>query len=353
MRALVFIMIALLGAEASAQVSGQNLFVPNVYKNRRQTNLFSAVAWSDRKEAGLNYTNLDTPNYLGGATSSEDKSNLYSPYAFYKIDNNWNVEAEYLRQDTKTTYSPPSLTSKTALNLYLASVGYEFTDIPVALGLTVLGFDYNLTSDQSSGTSTLKSTGAALGAGYRLPSDIYLGAGLTVFKTTTAFTGTASSDHTTNSYFVGAGKVYGDKKKPDATTEVVLNFNNDLSTQNQNLAARGLLNIQAMQVYGEVDYGISQGTKAGSNYAVTGGVDYEYASFFVGPQVTYSMTKTTDGTISDDSETNWSVLAGYRCPTLEAYVGYGKDQSKSIFDVASTNTSMDSKQVFAGASYHF
>jgi hypothetical protein len=66
------------------------------------------------------------------------------------------------------------------------SVGYQFTDIPLVIALTYL------------------------------PN--------------------VSSTANTSIYYLGAGKVFGDKAHPDAAVEAVLTFDNTNSSQNQTLS---------------------------------------------------------------------------------------------------------------------
>lgn len=346
MRGFVLSMVLFLGLQASAN----NLFIPNEYRNRRTVNLFSAIGWGDRKEVSLNYENSVTATKTSGIKDGEEKLNSYGVNAFYRLDNAVNLEFSGAKSDEKDTFVvAPSRTDKVDQLSFVGNVGYEFSQMPIALGFTYL----NLQSDNKNGisdqTATTGYTAIGLGAGYRLPSEIYLGFGY--FNTKLSITSTP--DNIGHNYYVGAGKVYGDKKTPDGTTEAILHFINNNGTQSQDLMVQGLMNMAALQIYGKGTYTTLQGYGAGSGYGLKAGVDYQFMDFFVGPELEYTAAKTDSGSQADSFDTNLSVQAGYRTGMLEAYLGYGQFANKTEYDLIWANGNRDKSAIGAGLTYKF
>ncbi|MGZ3723621.1 MAG: hypothetical protein ACXVA9_11850, partial [Bdellovibrionales bacterium] len=182
-----------------------------------------------------------------------------------------------------------------------------------------------------------------LGVGYILPLDIYAGLG---YENLHFKTGVIEY------YSVGVGKVYGQKAAPTATTEVIFTYANRMNSQVSQLLARGLYNWNAFQFTGEATYYRYQNTDA-KYYEVKGGVDYEFFSFYAGPQINYAWNASDDRGRNATSSKDFSpsLQAGYRTQWLEAYLSYASDRNLRVFGFDTIENNMN--RYAAGLIYKF
>ena len=352
MRALFFLLIMFTGVQAAAN----NYFIPNNYRNRRSANVFTGVAWSQRQEVGMLYGRDTDTNYAAGTKNSEVTTNAFFPYGFYNMDNGFGFEGGLSKLNSETTY-PSATTKDTGDSLSIsAAAGLNPQGTPWAFSL---GYRLSTSADNdgSSGDkTTVKSNAVAIGLGYKLFSHYYLGAGYINYKSSYdySFSGTTySSDAKNHYYYLGGGAVFGGEKKPMATTELVLMLYNSGSSQKQELTWQGLMNVSEFQFYSRAQYAKTTENGAGLDLRLTAGMDYQFLDFFVGPEVSYDVDKTDDGTDADSKETSLGLLAGYRATAIEAYLGYNTSVRKTEYDNPSSNGKRDSGNVNLGVAYKF
>lgn len=342
LRLLVLAMSVLCASEAFAN----NYFIPNYYRNRRFLNAYTAVGWSDRKEAGATYSIENTDNKSGGQkTSKVEESNLRA-HTYYRTPMNLNVEAAIL--STKQERESISFNSKDKHEImsYNLGLGYELTDSPLAFGLVL-----SHVNDKNKTSSTDRTlVDASGGVGYRLDGNVFLGLGYHDLDT--------KSDRN-EEFALGVGKVYGDRANPSAATELVLTYGN-LNDKSYGLLAQGLINAEALQYYGRIGYMVTDGTQGSVDTNVLvlmAGADYKFFDFYVGPQLSYDNAEfKSSGSKATQNEFRPSLEAGYRIEFLEAFLRYDLIQGESKFNSplgASSKNKSDGNVLTANVTYKF
>lgn len=302
-------LILLTGWEAYAN----NVIIPNYYRNRRVANIGPAIGWSDRKEAAFRYEMSDSELETNGAKASETESTTLGPVLFYRTPVNINIEAGYglFDADSKPVSSATDTSEGNAMNLGL---GYELTGAPMVFAVHVSNLDID-SKDGATGSKTkLELQTVGLGAGYKLPSDIYLGFNLLHIETDFG-----TSDDETDLWTLGMGQVFGDRANPTEAYEVRFNYENEDSTTNLSLNFAGLMNRDNIQYYASFGLGQDSGDTEGNSLDLTLGADLLFGGFFVGPQLDYSKDEEEDGASKEETtEMDWSVQGGFRNEQFEA-----------------------------------
>ena len=322
MKKLTVIFLGLLTVEAFAN----NQFIPNHYRNRRMPNQQAAIGWSTRNEVNGYLEAERADEKTAGTKTEESKTNTAMGLAFLRLNEQWNLEMTLAAGKSESEdFNPSAPTDSAQMRLGTLGVGYEFEGRPMAIG----GFVASSRTDYEFGSTGTKdhirTEFASFGLGYHLPSDIYLGAG--VF---TAWSDHLAADDLVFAYSVGAGKVFGDKKNPEATTEAVLTFINDEGTQSYALSLRGLKNQGSLQFYGQFNYGISEGNEPADELGLLAGLDYLLESgIYFGPQMSISVDNTDDAASADTKGSELSLEAGYRQGPFEAYARLARETEKS------------------------
>jgi hypothetical protein len=217
----------------------------------------------------------------------------------------------------------------------------------MAVGLTFAKSQLELSSGDLDSTSLL------MGLGYRLDNNIYLGVGISHSKVEV---GTLLDD-SLESYSFGVGKVYGDKKAPVATTELVFGFSNEDGVKEKQLDFRGLWNHLDFQYYGSVGFAVSDSNNLGdedsADFDFVLGVDYQFSDYYVGPQLEYSSEEDTDG--DKTKELTPSFQFGYRTASLEFYLRYTlSDEEEEDVSTSPTTISDERSNAFdLAAIYRF
>lgn len=332
----------------SAEAFANNQFIPNHYKNRREMNTYSAIGWSTRNEAGLKVNKADYETESGGTKISESDLFVAQPYLFYRVSPNFNLEmALGILSAENTDLTPTPSTTDTDGHVLQLNAGYEFTDQPIAVGLTFAKSQVEFSSGD------LDTTNLLVGLGYRLDNNMYLGAGISHSKVEL---GTLLDD-SLESYSFGVGKVYGDKKAPVATTELVFTFSNEDGVKEKQLDFRGLWNHLDFQYYGSVGFAVSDsnnpGDENGSDFDFVFGVDYQFSDYYVGPQLEYTSEEDTDGDKTKDLSPSFQF--GYRTASLELYIRYtlSDEEEEDASTLPTTNSEERSNQFDLAAIYRF
>lgn len=335
------------------EVASANSFViPNHHRGRRETNHFSAIGWSDRKEVGARLTmeksktDYDTENTF----DQEQNSTEFGPHIFYRLPINLNVEAEYTAKNEDLEYSnSPTSNRKSKSNVGSLGLGYELTGIPMAFGVHYNRDKSTSTRLQTGSRYETKRENFELGVGYRLENQIYLGAGWT--HTEADYDSTSTSDDKYDSWMGGVGKVFGDSKRPDATVEGLLSFSNHDGIRTRSALVSGLYNYQNWQFTGAVVYGKWSGTSDFDLWNLMAGLDWQIADFYLGPQLSYT---TTNSSQYDSDSYTLSMEGGYRIAELEVYLRFTPEQAKVKFTELTNYNYKETGQTWQlGASYMF
>ncbi|MNK86499.1 hypothetical protein D3C87_1064130 [compost metagenome] len=308
MKITVFLISLLLFSEAYAN----NSFIPNYYRSYRSQNRYSAVGWSDRKEANLEYGAGKETTDDGTSETDSDKSE-YLASVFYRVNEAFNVEAGYFGNKEE----PDGADSKE--NKYLRlGLGYQFGDFAV-------GFNH-----QSADQNDLKANLNSLGLGYRINGNIYLGIGYTNSR---IYTGPGETIEATS---IGGGYVWGDVKNPTAAVEVDYEKYVD-SGDGNSATVKGIWNQEAIQYNAKlalVDQ-VYKGT------VVALGLDYQLEHIYFAPRITL-LNQENKNTDAKRNDTQFDLEVGYRAHAQwEAFVRYNsqklevgdEDTTGSLFTV--------------------
>lgn len=344
---LVSSLVLLFGCEAFAN----NYFIPNYYRNRRTQNTFSALGWSDRKEVALSYEMTDTDAKTDGKKSSETDGKEIEAHGFYRLTESWNLEAVIdSSKDERQAFPITGPKSKSDSMDYNVGAGYQVSGMPLAFGAGI-----EVVNDEDTTSAGVKSSNdqnsVSLGAGYRLDSDIYLGVGYVrhVYKQT------GKPSDLDQGYYLGAGKVIGDRQKPDGAGELIFVFANENNRQNYNLIAQGLINAHQLQYTGNLYFGRGDGPSSSTTYGAAFGADYQIMDFYVGPQLNWLHMEFDWGSFKQKSTTLApSLEVGYRIASLEAFLRYTIEDGQAKFTgLSSSKVEYDGNTLTAQFTYKF
>ncbi len=345
MKMVMILLVGLFAVDAFAN----NLFIPNYYRNRRTINLMSAIGWSDRNEASVLLYADKTTTDTAGTPTNETNGHNSTLAVFRRLNDQINLETALLGGNTTSEDMNPSAPErKTTAFTGSVGLGYEFADAPVAFGISFL----NLRANSESGLGVKDHAThrfASAGVGYRLPSEIYIGTGLV-----TSWLDVSDEREPTFNYLAGAGKVFGDRKNPDAAAEASLQFQNNEHTQAYELKFAGLMNQESAQYYGSFAYELRDGTRSGDEVTLVAGMDYRLESnFYFGPQFAIGFDSADYSAGSDTKSSYLSLAAGYRVEAFEVVVRLGRDAEISERSSPSSDEEEDSREVAIGGSYFF
>lgn len=312
-----------------SQAFANNNFIPNYYRSYRTQNHLSALGWSDRKEANLEY-GFGKGKVDDGITDTDLDLMGYVGSVFYRFDEAANVEFTYGHVEVKPDGGDAEKTSNIDLG-----VGYQFNE-NIAIGASYL------TNKLDDGTNDVTASGYALGLGYRMNGNTYLGIGYTTSKFDDA------ADTTISNVALGGGYVWGDAKKPTAALEAgVFSYGGDVG--GNDIYVKGLWNHEAAQLFAGLTLVGSENT---SDQKTTGtrfdlGVDYQWEHIYVAPRIILANTKNDDTDVKTEG-TEFALEVGYRQHgTWEAFARYESEKEK-IGDEETTGT-----PITIGASYFF
>lgn len=305
-KAAALVATLLLCTEAFAN----NQFIPNYYKNRRTQNHLSALGWSDRKEASLEYESSKTQEKTNGVDSGKTDTTELSGNIFYRANENFNVEFVASKEDEKPDASPTKVT-----NVWELGLGAQLSEIPMAFGLS-----YGSDDDDGDTTKT-----TALGVGYRL-DNLFMGVGYSSVAASVS-----GVDSSYSHILVGGGYVWGDLKKPDAALEAVVQmYGGDNESKGTLIGINGLWNVdEAMQPYA----GFYNFDKKGGTGEIKGpmfrlGVDYDFGVVYLSPEIISANLETGSG--ADSKLTAWSLEVGHRAEgAFEVFARYTSSDSKA------------------------
>ena len=311
MKTMLFTIVIFLAFNASAN----NQFIPNYYKNRRMINQYSAIGWSVRNEVGLLVDYEIEKDHNDGLSDSESKTTSFTPRAFYRVDENLNIEAIAAITSSEIESTPSNSNSEIDGKTFLASVGYEFEPIPMALGVSISSGEVDSSTNGVTNTSnTSKNDFASVGLGYKMQGQTFLGIGYT-YADSEFFNQT----YYLNSYSAGIGKVYGDLKNPDGATEVVFTYNKvNSNIESYEIALKGLFNSGAFQYFGELSYDETNSSLDDKTFSLSYGLDYGFGNFFVSPLISYRWVDYEDD--SKNKQLSGSLQLGYRTDQFETFL---------------------------------
>jgi predicted porin len=313
---------------ASAELAhANNFFIPNHYRNRREPNVFSAIGWSDRREVGGSLAIEKSERDYSNSNTADSKtdSKTFGPYVFYRFPMNLNLEAKYSIENSDKEYANvPSANREAKSGSGMISLGYEFTEIPMALSVR-----YNRTNNETKASGSTSATKAKdeivdLGLGYRLENNFYLGAG---FEHNEYDYEGASDDRKYNTVVLGGGKVFGNLKSPTATAEGFVSFYNYKNTRYRSLGLDALYNYDVWQYYGRFQYGTSSGDIDVKTWVFVAGVDWQISSFYIGPELSFASSK-VDSSEAKFSYFSPSLEAGFRLSQAEIYLRFTPEKDK-------------------------
>lgn len=346
MKSLIAILVGVVCLEAGAN----NYFIPNHYRSRRAANVFSAVGWSDRKEATAVLKHNKDLTKRASIKREEDTSNSLEAATFYRVSPQWNIEGlvTYLASKEKE-FNPSADGDQNTGKTFGLGVGYAFPEAPAVIAANI----FHSRFDAKDGATDVRShswiSSYNLGVGWKLPSDIYLGGGISA-----GWSRLGGIKHgPTWGYYLGGGKVFGDAKNPVATVETYLLFANVNNTQVYRLGARGLWNMEAFQFIGSLGYGTDQGADKGSSAEIAFGVDYELQAFYINPLIALEVEKDEDGIPDNDTETVLSLELGYRQKPYEAFVRYNYGKDKIDYEAPISDVESNESEVTVGGTYFF
>jgi hypothetical protein len=302
------------------------VIIPSYNRNYRSANVGPAIGWSDTHEAGLIYTKLESEKKTNGVKADDTDLTLITPYVFHRVSKNVNMEVQYQKLEAET--KAPGTPKDTAdAQTFQAGFGYEMTSLPMEIGFQLYNFQYK-EKDGSTGIRTVDSDSNIYGlhAGYRMPSDLYLG--IAWYHTAIE---TNSADGTGEQLYAGMGQVFGERANPEAAYEVYLSYGNSDSSQDWELTFDGILNRGPLEYRGIAAIGKTDGATKGSDYQIQLTLDYLLpGGVFLGPQATHSGADAETGTKkTKDSSLDLSLQAGYRSQTFEGAVTYTVSSSET------------------------
>lgn len=318
MRFIVFFTVIFCVSAAYAN----NLFIPNYYKNRRANNQYSAIGWSQRNETGLVVQTSDTKDSSGGVEEANQDTLSFTAHYYHRLNDSLNLEFAGDITDSEDENVTPAYTLKTDSKSINSALGYQFEQVPVAIGASFGITQNNFETSLSSTNFESDLDAFSFGVGYKLASDIYLGVGTTLFKVDR----TPGSDDDIQFYSFGVGKVYGDKDNPIAAVETYFVFLNEDGDKTTAWVLSGLINQNSFQYYGNISYSLEDSADDEKEWGLTLGVDYQFADFYIGPQ--FSIGQASYDSDREDSGFDASLQAGYRTSMLEFYIRYNMDEDE-------------------------
>ncbi len=343
MKLMSFVLTLIFVSQAWAEGTA---FIPNYYRNRRFTNSYAAIGWSDRHEAGLYLTQENTKNKTGGTVDDKYDDFEINPYIYHRFENGVSTELSIDMADGD--YELSSITGKfdhEEQNI-IGNIGYEFDQQPIAIGFTF----GNAKEEFSRGTFTSERKAKTVGGGigYRLDSNVYVGAGISNIN----FEATGSEDLSIDIFNLGIGKVYGDRKNPDAATELIFSGTNESGTKRQALNALGLINRGPIQYTAQAGLSYLDGiSRDGMGLEVGAGFDYQFPQgVYVGPQLIAEMIQYNND--DKDTDLTLSVEGGYRVNKVELFVRINLADNKEKPDSGSKETE-EQREVILGINSRF
>ncbi len=347
--------LILLSFFVASEVLANNFFIPNYYRNRRTPNNFSAIGWSDRHEASVEMKNDSSKEKEAGFTNRETDTKEMNGKVFHKLDSKLTLEAFFRQIDEEEENFVFVDEDKTKTHLLSLGVGYELPTAPIALGVGIRNVK-SQNEDQGTGLkSNSESKLLALGAGYRLDNNIFLGLGY--YNIHIDFSNFGGS--TSHIYSFGGGKVYGDLKKPDAAVETIFLWSNENRRTSINIIAQGLVNLDSMQVYGAVSSGATKERDSSQDDSTSGmlmaGLDYQFGNFYIGPQANYDVTENEGSTSADETDLLLSLEGGFRTEQLEIFARLGKtsNKEKNPPSISPDDVKLEGTDYALGATYFF
>lgn len=293
-----------------SQAFANNLFIPNYYKNRRLQNHYSALGWSERKEASLEYESSKMDATINGVDSGSTKTTDLEGNVFYRANENLNIEFSLSKEDEKED----GLDTQTT-NTWELGAGFQLSEMPLAFGVSYATQDLD--------GDTVKTT--ELGVGYRLDG-IFMGVG---YETETS--SSSGIDSTETDTVLGGGYVWGDLKKPDAAIEVSYAIHGgDDGAKGSTYGVSGIWNYEAAQIYGSffnIDSEDDLSSTKGTMFKL--GVDYSFGLIYLAPEIISANLKFTPGG-AETKFTTWSVEVGHRAEgAFEVFARYTSSDTKS------------------------
>ncbi len=347
MRGALFLFLTMLvSSEAFATT-----VIPQYLRNRRPISTGPAIGWSDRKEAALVYNFGESEEKLNGADNGETESVGLTPYVYYRTPANLNIEAAFATGEIDTK-APASATDTEEWRVMLLGLGYEVTTAPVALGVQISTLDSDDTDGATGFTDSTKMTALGLGAGYRLPSDIYLGFNLIHNKVEDA----PADDDTIDTWRIGMGQVFGDRRNPASAYEVVLQYINEDSTKYLELDFEGGINSGDLQYYGAFEWERRDAKSADySGITVKAGVDVKFSTFFVGPEFSYTTAENDAGALGtiEQNDFDLALMGGYRSERFELAAEIELSQSEEEDSSPASKEESESQTITLLGSYFF
>lgn len=319
-----------------SEAFANNLFIPNSYRSRREQNEFSALGWSERKEANLQY-GTGTGEEDDGTTATDQDTSALEGEVFYRMNDTTNVEFVYEDNQVK-----PDGGSTAKVSGWDLGVGHQFND-QMALGLSYES------GNRDNGTTDFDTTTYSVGFGYKLDNNWFLGLGYRNSEDD------VTGDPTKSTTALGAGYVWGDAKKPTANFEVAyLMFGGDYS--GGDIVARGLYNYGQGQYFAAVTMKGEKDETGATETETTGtemqlGVDYHVTdAWYVAPAITMNNTENDDAG-TEDTTNNMSLEVGYRQQAAwEAFFRYDNNKTE---DGAGGNTETTGTVMTVGGTYFF
>lgn len=291
----------------ASEVYANNYFIPNHYRSRRTLNQFSAIGWSHRNEASLEYSKTESETKEDGEKIEEATESEYGPLAFYRLNENFNFEFQFLRSHENEEEVLTSTEESQKADTVRVSLGYQPSTSSMAFG-----YSYSKSYAEEALDTLLNN----FGVGYRLENDYYLGAGYQNIH----------GSRTSHIYTVGLGKVWGDSKKPDSTAEGYYSWLNQDGMKQSSLGLRGLWNRDAFQYYGDIL--VMQFDLGNVQYdmpTIRAGLDYQFSDYYVAPEVIWSALNSDD--MADQDSMVLSLEGGYRAHEIEIFLRYNNSDS--------------------------
>lgn len=344
MKLISLVLVLLTAFEASAN----NAFIPNYYRNRREANDYSAIAYSQRKEAGLLVGAGTLKQETDGTKTLDSDILAVRPHSYYRVENvNMEVEYSTVRSDNKNVLTGDTIDINAAGPLI--NVGFELPTTPIAVAIS---YDSDKTKFQNK-TSGLKidtdTRTLQMGVGYKMEGNTFLGFGISQEQQDSLL-----GDSDEEQIVFGAGKVYGDYSNPDAAAEAILTFENERGDKTYNLEVRGLRNLGAFQYYGALGLGYQNGVNIdGRDYLFKAGVDYQINdTLYVGPELNVIVVN-----YDNEESTNLtpSLQGGYRDRHLEFFLryDYGKTKSEDMTGASPTTDILYQNLITIAGIYKF
>ncbi|MGZ3722072.1 MAG: hypothetical protein ACXVA9_04020, partial [Bdellovibrionales bacterium] len=152
MRGLVFLFVTLIGTQAYAN----NSFVPNFYKNRKELNHFAALGWSDRHEVEVNYFTESSAIDVDGVRSTDSTISGPKLQGYYRLPNkiNFEIDGALTKTDSALSGYSTARSSQDSTSRGRFATGYEFANIPLALGASYQSLESNSTDTDHNTTTT-------------------------------------------------------------------------------------------------------------------------------------------------------------------------------------------------------